>query len=190
MSLEKILHKIQGQINDIAPTLELFVEDTIQPSADDCEVLQKQLTGLQETLAVYKYNKLMPPSFNIHAKISAQEKVEEKAAAPSPQIKEVVLEEKVKEEPAAMNQPEEPKKPEPVKQRPAMAIGLNDKFRFINELFSQNASEYHIAIEQLSNLQNWQDTEIYLNSLKSLYEWEEKNEVVKHFYSLSKKRFD
>jgi len=209
MSLDKILHKIQGQINDIAPTLELFVDDTIQPSVNDCEILQQQLIALQENLAVYKYNKLnkeLSPSFNIHAKISAVEKVEEKkpeekvapiekVIAPAPQVKEPVeLEENIKEEPveAAPIEPVrmEPGRSEPAKPRAPLSIGLNDKFRFINELFSQNAPEYSIAIEQLSNLTTWQDAEVYLNSLKSLYDWRDNHDVVKYFYTIAKKRFD
>ena len=54
MSLEKVLHKIQSQINDLTPNLELFVDETIQPTVDTCEKLQQQLVQLQENLAVYK----------------------------------------------------------------------------------------------------------------------------------------
>jgi hypothetical protein len=57
MAIDKILVKIQGQIHELAPTLELFVEDSIQPSVDDCRNLQQQLTKLQEFIAVYKYRK-------------------------------------------------------------------------------------------------------------------------------------
>ena len=81
MSLEKVLHKIQSQINDLAPTLELFVDETIQPSVDNCEKLQQQLMLLQENLAVYKYNKVnreISPSFSIHAKVSEKSAPAEK----------------------------------------------------------------------------------------------------------------
>ena len=71
-----------------------------------------------------------------------------------------------------------------------MAIGLNDKFRFINELFSQNPAEYNIAIEQLSGLNTWAEADIYMNSLKSLYAWRDSQETVKQFYSIVKKRFE
>ena len=74
--------------------------------------------------------------------------------------------------------------------RSALAVGLNDKFRFINELFVQNSAEYTIAIEQLNGLQTWADTELYLTSLKSLYGWKDTSEAVKYFYTLVRKRFD
>ncbi|MBL7930637.1 MAG: hypothetical protein JNL60_01980, partial [Bacteroidia bacterium] len=54
MATDKVLLKIQNQIKDLAPTLELFVDENVQPSVMDCNTLQKQLTELQENLAVYK----------------------------------------------------------------------------------------------------------------------------------------
>lgn len=192
MPLEKVLHKIQSQINDLAPTLELFVDETIQPSVDNCEKLQQQLTQLQENLAVYKYNKVnkeISPSFSIHSKISEKIVPEQKTEAPP-------LENTIP--PIEKEKPEVAQpfleaigleiKPE-TKTIPPFTIGINDKFRLINELFKQNQSEYNVAIEQLGALKTWADTEIYLNSLKSLYNWNEDHEVVIYFFSLSKKRF-
>src|SRR6478736_519844 len=90
MAIHKVLDKIQQEINELAPTLELFVHDNIQPSVEDCEKLQKQLNDIQESIAVYKYNKQnneLSPSFNIHAKLSAQEAKEEKQAEIANEIK-------------------------------------------------------------------------------------------------------
>ena len=58
MSLEKLLQKIQEEVREINSTLALFLEDTIQPSVSDCEVLQQQIVLLQESIAIYKYQKL------------------------------------------------------------------------------------------------------------------------------------
>ncbi len=207
MSSDKLLHRIQLQIDELAPTLELFVEDTIQPSVSDCEKLQKQLTALQENLAVYKYNKQnkeISPSFNIHAKVSEKENQEEKKAELSREIKETVNLEKEEKKQVVTHTPEIPKtetsKSEPsrtnipqtetAKPKPPLAIGINDKFRFMNELFAQNSSEYSIALEQINTVTSWNEAEIYLNSLKNVYEWDEKEEVVKYFFSVVKKRFD
>ncbi len=196
MALDKVLHKIQIQIQEIAPTLELFVDESIQPSVNDCENLQKQLNALLENLAVYKFNKLnkeISPSFTIHAKLSAKEHVEE--------IKEVVKTESVVNSPPAKEHHPEPieeiteslqehSKAAPAQVKAALIIGLNDKFRFANELFAHNNAEFSVAIEQLNNLLSWQDSDNYLNSLKSLYDWKESDEAVRYFYSLVKKRFD
>ena len=76
MALDKILSKLQLQIKEIVPTIELFVDDTIQPSVNDCEALQQQLIALQESLIIYKYSKLekeISPSFNIHSKVSEKQ---------------------------------------------------------------------------------------------------------------------
>ena len=190
MSLEKVLHKMQSQINEIAPTLELFIDETIQPSVDNCEKLQQQLTLLQENLAIYKYNKInkeISPSFSIHAKVSANEPIQnsvEKEEIKIPEVeKEIIIPAK-----ALIDTNEEIVKADQ-KTIPSLTIGINDKFRFINELFKQNASEYNIAIEQLSVLKNWNETELYLNSLKSLYNWSATSEVAIYFYSIAKKRF-
>lgn len=193
MSLEKILQKIQSEINDLKPGLALFFEDSIQPSVSDCEALQQQLVGLQENLAVYKYQKQnyeISPSFNIHAKISEKEPIEEKITRSEPLVKKTVIAEEKKPEPELFHKTVEHEKPVHAKQQPKLVIPLNDKFRFINELFAQNSAEYNIAMEQLNNLRNWSDTEIYLNSLRSLYAWNENKEIVNYFYMLVKKRFD
>lgn len=190
MSLEKVLQKIHGEIKDLAPTLELFLDETIHPSVKDCETLQRQLSDLQENIAIYKYSKLekeISPSFNIHAKVSQKENEVET-------VMQMTVEKKPKpreEEPAEKQEVEEPATPAPHRKKYAnVSVNINDKFRFINELFAQNNSEYNIAVEQLNNLRNWGDTEIYLNSLKTLYEWKENSEVVKSFYAAVKRRFD
>ncbi len=194
MSLEKVLHKIQSQINDLTPTLELFVDETIQPTVDTCEKLQQQLVQLQENLSVYKYNKInkeISPSFSIHAKVSEKELPKEKIEEIKNDIKVTINEEK----PEIVQPKIEPKaevKTDEVNEAKIilpMLIGINDKFRFINELFKQNNSEYSIAVEQVNALKSWRDTEIYLNSLKTLYEWKDNNEVANLFFSIAKKRF-
>ncbi|MEI8136954.1 MAG: hypothetical protein WCH21_06495 [Bacteroidota bacterium] len=191
MSLEKVLHKMQSQINEIAPTLELFIDETIQPSVDNCEKLQQQLTLLQENLAVYKYNKNnkeISPSFRIHAKVSATEPVQSIVKKQGPKIPEVEKETFIPAKPL-IDTSEEIISSVP-KTLPVFTIGINDKFRFINELFKLNNSEYGIAMEQLSVLKNLGETEIYLNSLKTLYSWSETNETVIYFFSIAKKRFN
>ena len=195
MSLEKVLHKLQSQIGDLLTSLPNFTDETVQPSVNDCIELQKHLIEVQEYLAIYKYNKLnkeISPSFNIHAKLNEIEKnlatnlnqqsdkidilqANELKIEVTPELKEVIAE-------SVIAEPKNHFKP--------LSIAINDKFRFINELFTHNADEYAIAIEQINNLHNYQECEIYLNSLKSLYEWKEQSESVKQFYSLVKKRFE
>ncbi|HLA59099.1 MAG TPA: hypothetical protein VK622_10075 [Puia sp.] len=199
MASDKLLHRIQLQIDDLTPVLELFVDDTIQPSVQDCEKLQKLLSSLQENIAVYKYNKQnkeLSPSFNIHAKVSEKEAEQEKKIELLTEIKETVKlekEEKTEAEhvvPDILKTETKGSGTEPLKPKLPLVIGINDKFRFMNELFAQNSSEYNIALEQINNVNTWQEAEIYLNSLKNVYEWDPKEEVVTYFYATVKKRFE
>lgn len=185
MTLDKVLNSIKAKIKELESSLEIFMDDNVQPGVSDCETLQQQINQLEECLAVYKFqkrNKEISPSFNIHAKVSEKENNLAEIQQIIPPVKKM---ESVSE-PIAI-------KTESVsdvnKNIPPLAVGINDKFRFINELFKQNNAEYNIAMEQLSGLQSWSDSELYLNSLKNLYEWQENSEVVIYFNSLIKKRF-
>lgn len=75
------------------------------------------------------------------------------------------------------------------KEIPKLSIAINDKFRFINELFAVNANEYNIAVEQLNSVHTMEDAKAYLNGLKSIYGWDDEHEMVKKLFSLTQKRF-
>jgi hypothetical protein len=201
MPVEKILSKIRAQIGEVTPLLESFSDRTVQPGVEDCEKLQRELNLLLEHISVYKYNKqnyAVSPSFNLHAHISENTAVAsasetlvramEPPKTDTPPSPEPVVQPVQKQgDHKPVERTTEPK--EPAKQLRPLHIGLNDKFRFINELFAKNNAEYHIAVEQLSNLQTWPETDLYLNSLKNLYGWRENHDAVKHFFSIIKKRF-
>lgn len=178
MILDKTLGRIQSQINELVPALEMFVDESVQPTVRECESLQQMLVKLQENLAVYTFHKRekeLSPNFNLHAKVSLQNKaepIEEKMAEPVAEIKEEVKDVSVES-----------------KILSAMSVGVNDKFRIINELFKQNGGEYNIVVEQINSLPTWNEAEMYLNSLKSIYHWNDASEVTLLFYSLAKKRF-
>ncbi len=70
-----------------------------------------------------------------------------------------------------------------------LEIGINDKFRMINELFTQSNVEYTTAIEQLNTCMSLEESEDYLNNLKSLYNWKSDAPIVKTIYVLNQKRF-
>ncbi len=190
MPLSKVLQSIRSQVRETVISLDSFSDSAVQPGIEECESLQKQLFELQEALAVYKFTLKdidFSPSYKIHARISEKE-IETPAPAVSNEHKEEPPAPKAAprpEEPVIVQAP--PSNPHKIK---PFVIGLNDKFRFINELFSQNNPEYNIAYQQLSTLNTWNESEIYLNSLKNLYGWKENSDVVKYFYSIVRKRFD
>jgi hypothetical protein len=205
MPITKVLNRIQSQIAELKTALEAFTEPSVLPSASDCERLQKQLCDLQECLAVFKFSqteKEFSPSFMIHAKVSEKEPAAVKTEDKQDQQKAAETRPAEKDTPKDSGAEEAyPKKEKPVSRseapatqsnnkHKALTFGINDKFRFINELFSQNNSEYNIAFQQLNNLNSWNESEIYLNSLRNLYGWKENSDVVKYLYSLVRKRFE
>lgn len=188
MALDKVLNKIQLEIDGLTPLLELFVDASVQPSVTDCENLQKHINQLEEHLAVYKYmkhNKEISPSYNLHVKVSEKDteaRVMKETIEPEVPVLEVP-------KPQAETKTSKQSSETAAKGLAPLQIGINDKFRFINELFVQNSGEYNIAIEQLSNLRTWAESEMYISSLKSLYNWKENADVTTQFYTLVKKRF-
>ena len=68
------------------------------------------------------------------------------------------------------------------------AIGINEKFQFINELFEGNLNEYTAAINQLNNYTSFSEAESYINSIKEIYKWKEENPIVEKFMSIIKRK--
>jgi len=52
-----------------------------------------------------------------------------------------------------------------------LAIGINDKFFFINELFDGNMKEYNEAIDKLDEFTSLNGAHDYLKSLVEKYKW-------------------
>lgn len=186
MNIEQTLGKLQDLIHETLPNLELFVDGNVQPSSTDCENLQRQLFDLQGKLSVYKHLKTtteISPSFGIHSKVS-----EASVAKEEVKIAEVIIESTPEIQKPVFNEAihAERKSEAPSKK---LEISLNEKFRFINELFQQNATEYGLAIDQLNNCANWADADSYLLGLKSVYDWKDHNDSYKRLRELSKNRF-
>lgn len=69
------------------------------------------------------------------------------------------------------------------------AIGINEKFLFINELFGGNMTEYNIAINQVNICSSHAEAEAYLGTLRGLYKWDPESETVITFSELVERRF-
>lgn len=79
-------------------------------------------------------------------------------------------------------------------QKPAVsditkAIGINDKFRFANELFQGNVQEYSIAIQQLNSAESIESAMDYFGNLQQLYDWDLESETVKYLLDLVDRRY-
>lgn len=67
-------------------------------------------------------------------------------------------------------------------------IGLNDRFRFVNELFGGNSNEFNTAINQLNGINSIDDAEDYLDRLEELYHWDKNGKTFADFFSLIKRK--
>jgi hypothetical protein len=80
-------------------------------------------------------------------------------------------------------------KHEPIKDL-RKAIGINDRFVFINELFRGDEAMYERSIKTLNSFYNFAEAEYWINRELTLrLGWDQYSELVKHFYQLVKRRF-
>lgn len=69
------------------------------------------------------------------------------------------------------------------------AIGINQKFLFMNDLFEGENDLYTHAIENLNSLRSFEEAENMLKELKKKYGWEEEDKTVEAFTLLIQRRF-
>lgn len=70
------------------------------------------------------------------------------------------------------------------------AIGINDKFQFIQELFRGDKTMYERSIKTINESTSLQEAEYWIErELKIKLGWNETDELVNQFYTLVRKRF-
>ncbi|MGE7778214.1 hypothetical protein ACQKLP_26090 [Chitinophaga sp. NPDC101104] len=70
------------------------------------------------------------------------------------------------------------------------AIGINDKFQFMQELFRGDKDHYERSVKTINECQSLQEAEYWIErELKIKLGWDESDAVAQHFYSLVRKRF-
>lgn len=70
------------------------------------------------------------------------------------------------------------------------AIGINDKFQFIQELFRGDVDMYERSIKTINEFRSLQEAEYWIErELKIRQGWLDDTRSVQHFYTLVKKRF-
>lgn len=69
------------------------------------------------------------------------------------------------------------------------AIAMNDRFIFIKELFRNDFEAYNRCINHLNEYTEAEKARDYLASLQTDYQWDEQNDVVKHFVSIVQRKF-
>ena len=69
------------------------------------------------------------------------------------------------------------------------AIGINDKFYFINELFSGNSQAYEDVIYTLNNFKRFDEAMQYTSTLKHKYEWSTETEAYQKLTHFLERKF-
>jgi len=70
------------------------------------------------------------------------------------------------------------------------AVGINDRFTFINELFRGDEAMYERSIKTINGYNIFSEAEYWMNrELKLKLGWQDDSEAVQHFYHLVRRRF-
>lgn len=70
------------------------------------------------------------------------------------------------------------------------AIGVNDRYVFLNELFRGDETMYERSLKTLNGFRVYQEAEYWINrELKIKLGWNDGNSIVRHFYQLVRRRF-
>lgn len=70
------------------------------------------------------------------------------------------------------------------------AIGINEKYQFIQELFRGDRDLYERSIKTINECGNLQEADYWIQrEIKIIQGWEDDHHLVQHFYSLLRKRF-
>jgi len=179
MATDKAFEQLKLAALEVKALL-IDIDENIQPSVTEIDVLNAKVNELSEQIAIYKYvksQKELSPSFNLHLKV--MEKTPEAKEEPKKEQKKTVDE----MESASRHESQfatEAKKIE---------LSLNDKFRMINELFKQSTTEFNLAMDQLNTIHVLPNSEAYLRELMNLYGWTDGDELTKRLFQLNQKRF-
>jgi len=70
------------------------------------------------------------------------------------------------------------------------AIGINDRFLFVNELFRGDEAMYERSIKTINSFHVLSEAEYWINrELKVKLGWDDEKDTVQHFYHLVRRRF-
>lgn len=201
MQTDILLKQLHSSLGELKTAIEKF-EKHPSPSTQYTEQLHAAIHQSNKLVSAYlvlKEHKDVSPDLNLHIKLMNVPTPEERTTLIEPAKNEIPVKpvEKMEEvKPVDIIEPITDLKVSPVvevkqqvKTLSPIVININDKFRFINELFAANANEYNIAIEQINAVNSPEEMNNYLKGLKSIYNWDDENEVVRKLYSSAQKRF-
>lgn len=69
------------------------------------------------------------------------------------------------------------------------AIGINDKFQYLNDLFKGNVQDYNESLDALNNFSTLEQAEAHFNALRSKFGWDMENTSATGLYELVIRRY-
>jgi hypothetical protein len=69
------------------------------------------------------------------------------------------------------------------------AIGINEKFAYLKDLFKNNVNEYNDALDKLNNFESYGEAEDYFQELKSKYSWDPESKSFQGLADLLNRRY-
>ena len=185
MQKTAIKNQMMQQMAELKKIFGLF-EQQEHLTPNECEQFLEEVTKLNRSLAVYTHlmkQNAVSSDIDVHLKIMQAVEKKEEVQQEIPLAKTEIIVDAEKDPKA------EEWKSEAVLNTKKIEIAINDKYRIINELFGGSQIEFNAATQQLNATQTWEETLLYLNSLKSVYNWKDTNDLVKTFYAIAQKRF-
>jgi len=208
--IQALINRLQDQLNQQADVVQML--STIQLIQGE---LIKSLSESTKTLGTSKISVLMPAS-NQHEKTEAENEITTlKTKEPKPVKQPVIQFDSLNEIPTFSHQQgalevndlvskqeslndklKEDKveimhvlKETPIKDL-RKAIGINERFLFISELFRDDEAMFERCLKTINSFNIYPEAEYWMNrELMLKLGWPENSETVKHFYQLVKRRF-
>ncbi|MFN5318812.1 MAG: hypothetical protein ACK5CY_08220 [Bacteroidia bacterium] len=69
------------------------------------------------------------------------------------------------------------------------AIGINEKFLYLKELFKNNVNDYNEALEKLNNFDSYMEAEDFFQELKTKYSWNPESKSFQGLAELLNRRY-
>lgn len=69
------------------------------------------------------------------------------------------------------------------------AIGINEKFQYLNDLFKGNVQDYNESLDSLNNFTSLADAEAHFNQLRQKFSWDLENSSAAGLYELVVRRY-
>ncbi len=205
IEIQSLINHFQKETNDLENGFPML-ESRLESLKKDVDVLKSNLTNYIITSSPKKSQNTkskhiaeLKTDFEMNSICSAHDETEEEKQIDShdPSEKEVKLTESKEGtiEPSILNDRLQASRGDNIQEQIQKsklvniqsAIGINDQFLFIRELFDNNSEEYKAAISYIDTQNNYTEIVSYFDKIR---QWDNENENVIQFFDLIKRKFE